>query len=381
MLVNREESALPDEEHMRRAIVMAEQGLGLTSPNPTVGCVIVKGGEVIGEGRTAPPGGPHAEVVALREAGERARGAVAYTTLEPCNHTGRTGPCSEALIAAGVAEVVYALADPHDLAAGGADRLRDAGIDVRGGILADEARALVRPWLHSLSGSPLPWTVAKIACSLDGRTATRTGDSKWITGPKARARGHDLRQRCDAVLVGVGTVLADDPGLDPRPAGVDPAPGVKVVLDTDLRTPASAKLLGTPGAVLIACGAAPNAERRAALEEAGAEVVCFPQTEGGVDLGGVLLALRERECLSVMIEGGAHVLGAAFDMSLIDEVWTFVAPVIIGGGQAAVAGEGPSRIADAYRLFDTHAEALGPDTLFRGLTAEEDTLEAPCSPD
>ena len=375
---------MTDEDRMRRALALAEEGLGRTSPNPSVGCVIVRDGVVVGEGRTAPPGGPHAEVVALRQAGARARGATAYATLEPCNHTGRTGPCAEALIEAGIGEVVYALADPNVLAAGGADRLREAGVSVRGGVLADESRALLRPWLHSLSGSPLPWTVAKFACSLDGCTATRTGDSKWITGGKARARGHDLRQACDALLVGVGTVLADDPGLDPRPEGRDPAPGLKVVLDTALRTPPEAKLLTTPGPALIACGEGPNAERRDALEAAGAEVVSFPGTEGrtrSVDVGAVLLHLRERGCLSVMIEGGASVLGSAFGTGLVDEVWAFVAPVVIGGGQPAVAGEGPALIADAYRLHGVRTEALGPDILIRGLTAEEEETEAPCSRD
>ena len=366
---------MSDEDHMRRALALAAEGLGRTSPNPAVGCVIVQGGEVVGEGTTEPPGGPHAEVVALRQAGERARGATAYTTLEPCDHTGRTGPCSVALTRAGVAEVVYALADPHEAASGGARRLAAAGVRVRGGVLADEARALVRPWLHGLGGSPLPWVTAKLACSLDGRTATRTGDSKWITGPAARARGHDLRQASDAVLVGVGTVLADDPGLDPRPEGRVPAPGLKVVLDTRLRTPPDARLLRTPGPALIACAEGADQGRADALRAAGAEVTAFP-AERSVDLGAVLLSLRERGCLSVMIEGGGRVLGSAFDTGLVDEVWAFVAPLIVGGGQPAVDGEGPARIADAYRLHAMRTEALGPDILFRGLTAPEETEAA-----
>ena len=411
---------MSDDDHMRRALALATEGLGRTSPNPTVGCVIARDGRVVGEGRTAPPGGPHAEVTALARAGDAARGAVAYTTLEPCNHTGRTGPCSEALIAAGVAEVVFAVADPNPLAAGGAARLRAAGVVVRGGILEAEGRALIRPWLHALTGAPLPWVVAKFACSLDGRTATRTGESKWITGEAARRRGHDLRQRSDAVLVGVGTVLADDPGLDPRPEGAAPAPGLKVVLDTGLRTPVDAKLLRSPGPVLIACAEGADAGRRAALEAAGAMICQAPSGQplprerskspiwgegtigrtaldaaivpspgivdadlsrgrgegrSTVDLGAVLLALRERGCQSVMIEGGARVLGSAFDMGLVDEVWAFVAPLVIGGGQPAVAGEGPARLADAFRLHDARTEALGPDVLIRGLTAAEETEE------
>ena len=372
---------MSDEAHMRRALALAAEGLGRTSPNPTVGCVIVRGGHVVGEGRTAPPGGPHAEVVALRQAGEAARGATAYTTLEPCDHTGRTGPCSLALIEAGVAEVVFALADPNPLAAGGAARLRAAGVDVRGGVLADEARALVRPWLHAVEGSPLPWVTAKFAASLDGRTATRSGASKWITGRAARARGHALRQRSDAVLVGVGTVLADDPALDPRPESVAPAPGLKVVLDTHLRTPPEARLLTSPGPVLIACGEDASEAKKAALRAAGAEILDAPLNEGRVDLGAVLLALRERDCLSVMIEGGAGVLGSAFDAGLVDEVWAFLAPLVIGGGQMAVAGDGPARLEDAFRLHDVETESLGPDILVRGLTTETQTQgsEAACS--
>ena len=372
---------MSDEAHMRRALALAAEGLGRTSPNPSVGCVLVREGRIVGEGRTQPPGGPHAEIVALREAGEAARGARCYTTLEPCDHQGRTGPCSLALIEAGVAEVIYALPDPNPLAAGGAARLRAAGVRARGGLLADEARAQLRPWLHAVAGAPRPWVTAKLAASLDGRTATRTGDSKWITGEAARARGHELRQRSDAVMVGVGTVLADDPGLDPRPEAADPAPGLKLVLDTHLRTPPTARLLRSPGPVLIACGEGAEPGARAALEAAGAEVAAFPTDGASVDLAAVLAALRARDCLCVMIEGGAALLGSAFDAGLVDEVWAFLAPVIIGGGQPAVAGQGPARLADAFRLHAVRTEALGPDILVRGLTAADahQTSEAPCS--
>ncbi|WP_081871326.1 bifunctional diaminohydroxyphosphoribosylaminopyrimidine deaminase/5-amino-6-(5-phosphoribosylamino)uracil reductase RibD [Parvularcula oceani] len=405
---------------MRRAIALARRAEGRTSPNPLVGCVLVRDGAIVGEGWHEGPGLPHAEVMALRDAGDAARGAVAYVTLEPCNHTGRTGPCSLALIEAGVSEVVYAVADPNPLAAGGAQRLRSAGIPARQGPCEDEARALIRPWLHGLA-SDLPWVTAKFAASLDGRTATRTGDSKWITGPEARARSHELRQRCDAVLVGVGTVLADDPSLDPRPQGQEPAPGLKVVLDTHLRTPADARLLTSPGRTLIACGEEADAGKADALRAAGAEVQAFPQGEplpwerstssvsgegqqrrgsgerifpspqitdldssrgGGeaaprtVDLRAVLLALRKRDCLSVMVEGGASVLGSAFDRGLVDEVWAFLAPVIIGGGQPAIAGRGPDTVAEALRLSGAVTETHGPDILIRGLTQRQ---EAACS--
>ena len=367
---------MDDEVYMRRALELARRAEGRTSPNPMVGCVLVRGGWVVGEGWHEGPGLPHAEVMALRAAGEAARGARAFVTLEPCDHTGRTRPCSLALIEAGVAEVIYALPDPNPLAAGGAARLRAAGVPARPGPCENEARELVRPWLHGLT-SPLPWVTAKIASTLDGRTATRTGESKWITGEAARARGHDLRQASDAVLIGGGTVLADDPGLDPRPKGRTPAPGLKVVLDTHLRTPPGARLLGTPGPVLIACGPEPDAGRRAALEAAGADVVPFQLTGDGPDLAAVLRHLRARDCLSVMIEGGGTLLGSAFDAGLVNEVWAFLAPMVMGGGRMAVDGFGPARLSGAFELTDFIPEALGRDMLIRGIVARRE--EAACS--
>ncbi|MBB4660038.1 diaminohydroxyphosphoribosylaminopyrimidine deaminase/5-amino-6-(5-phosphoribosylamino)uracil reductase [Parvularcula dongshanensis] len=367
---------MDETELMCRAIALAERAAGRTSPNPLVGCVLAKGGRIVGEGWHEGPGLPHAEVMALRAAGEAARGATAYVTLEPCDHTGRTGPCSLALIEAGVAEVVYAVADPNPLAAGGAMRLRAAGIPARQGPCEAQARALVRPWLHSLS-SPLPYVTAKFAGTLDGRIATRTGESKWITGPAARARAHTLRQRSDAVIVGVGTVLADDPGLDPRPEGVDPAPCLKVVLDTPLRTPPTARLLKTPGAALIACGPEPDPSRRAALEAAGAEILPLPLEAGRPSLPALLKALRARDCLSVMVEGGAGVLGTFFDRGLVDEVWAFIAPVILTGGRPAIDGHGPSSMDDVLRLDAVETEALGPDVLIRGLVPK--AQEVACS--
>ena len=338
-----------------------------------VGCVLVRDGEIVGEGWHKGPGELHAEPAALADAGE-AKGATAYVTLEPCNHFGRTPPCSEALIAAAVSEVVYACADPNPEAAGGAAKLRAAGIRVRH-VPVPEAERLIRPWLHSLRSSR-PWVAAKLAMSLDGRTATRAGDSKWITGPEARTRGHELRQHSDAIIVGVGTVLADNPSLDPRPQGVEPAPSLKVVLDTSLRTPPTAKLFSSPGSVLIATGPSPDPEKVRALETTGAEILSLPLTGGKPSLRALLAHLKERQFLRVMIEGGGTVLGAAFDEGLVDEVWAFTAPLVIGGGRPAIDGLGPQLIADAVMLDDIMTEQLGRDTLTRGIVVRK---EAACS--
>lgn len=377
-LKERDDRALDETAIILRAVELARRAEGRTAPNPMVGCVLMRDGEVIGEGWHKGPGQLHAEAAALVDAIERggdARGATAYVTLEPCNHHGRTPPCSEGLIAAGVAEVVYAVPDPNPLAAGGAERLRAAGLKVRHVPMA-EADRLARPWIYSLR-APRPWVTAKLAMSLDGRTATRSGASKWITGELARGRGHDLRQVSDAILIGVGTVLADDPGLDPRPEGREPAPSLKVILDTSLRTPPTAKLLTTPGSVLIASGPEAAPARVQALEAAGAEILPLPLEAGRLPLDMLLRHLKDRACQRVMIEGGGTLLGAAFDGGLVDEVWAFLAPTLIGGGRPAIDGMGPEGLEGAFDLDDLQTEQLGRDLLLRGVLAKRG--EAVCS--
>lgn len=359
-----------DLKMMRRAITLARRAEGMTSPNPMVGCVLVRDGVIVGEGWHKGVGTDHAEVAALKDAGEEARGATAYVTLEPCNHYGNTPPCTEGLIEAGVAEVVYAVSDPNPVAAGGAEKLNAAGIRIRQGVAEDEARAMIRPWLHSLL-SNRPYTFAKLAMTLDGRTATRTGQSKWITGPEARARGHELRQMTDAIMVGVGTVLADDPGLDPRPEGQDPRPSRKIILDTHLRLPSYSKCLTTPGPVVIACGPDADSEKRAQLEQAGVTVQSFPLKGGQVDLGPVLIWLKQQGCQSLMIEGGSKLLGSVFDSCFVDEVWAFIAPSILGGGQSAIDGQGPSLLSGLHRLDHLETEQLGADILIKGIIRQE----------
>lgn len=356
---------MDDHGYILRAVELAERAAGKTAPNPLVGCVIVRHDQIIGEGWHKGPGTPHAEPDALSHAGEDACGATAYVTLEPCNHHGNTPPCTEAFIEAEVAEVVYACADPNPLAAGGAERLRQAGVRVRH-IPVVEAERLIRPWIHGLS-SERPYTYAKLAMSLDGRTATRTGDSKWITGPEARMQGHILRQRTDAIMVGVGTVLADDPSLDPRPESLDPVPSLKVIMDTHLRTPPDARLFKSPGRVVIFTSDNASAEKYKKLSKPGVEIVPLAESAGRPSLAHALCCLKSRNCQSVMIEGGGELLGAAFDDGLVDEVWAFIAPMIIGGGKPSVNGMGPDHLVQISSLEDIIIQPCGKDIFFRGV--------------
>lgn len=323
---------------------------------------------MIAEGWHRGPGQEHAEAMALRLAGAEAQGATAYVTLEPCNHFGRTPPCANALIEADVARVVYGMRDLNPLAEGGAAALKAAGIPAELG--PAEARSacaeLIRPWVHTMK-CWRPWVTAKLAMTLDGFTATQTGESQWITGPEARQRGHDLRQRTDAIIVGIETILADDPSLDPRPDGRTPAPSRKVVLDSTLRTPPSARLLKSPGPTLIIGYETADKARAAALEDAGAEVELLSGDNNRPALPEVLRYLHGRGHVDVMIEGGGRVLGTAFDENVVDEVWAFTAPILLGGGRPAIAGTGAERLRDAFRLIQTKSETLGRDFLVRGI--------------
>lgn len=360
-----------DSQHMFRAIDLARRAEGWTSPNPMVGCVLVRNDEVVGEGWHKGPGQAHAEAMALSVAGEAAKGATAYVTLEPCNHFGRTPPCADGLIKAGVARVVFAVADPNPQAAGGAKALRDAGLAVERmeGTPAATAEELIRPWIFSLS-SDRPYVYAKWASSLDGRVATRGGQSKWITGAEARAKSHELRARTDAILVGVGTILADDPSLDARLEGRETAPALKVVLDSSGRTPLRSKLLTSPGPVLIIVSGEAHGDRLDALRGVGAEVLVAPTVHQKPDIGWVLRLLKERGLVSVMIEGGPIVLGAAIDAGVVDEVWTFLAPKILGAGTSAVLGRGAERLDDSLQLENMTINTLGTDVLIRSRVAQ-----------
>ena len=355
--------------HMERALDLARRALGYVSPNPAVGAVVVRDGEIVGEGHTQPPGGPHAEIEALRRAGDRARGAVIYTTLEPCAHHGRTPPCTQAIIDAGIAEVRSAVTDPNPRVNGaGFEQLREAGIAVHVGECAEQARDIIEAYAKHVV-TRMPFVIAKFAASLDGKIATATGDSRWITGEEARAYAHELRAASDAIMVGIGTALADDPQLTARDAHGSPLPRqpTRVVLDSAGRLPPSARMLAEPGETVVAVADAPD-ERLLALERAGARVVRAPSPSGAVDPAALLAELGSGDTTSVLVEGGGAVLGSLFDAGLVDKVVAFVAPTIIGGAGAPspVAGAGAERIADAVRLTRARTLRLGRDMAIIG---------------
>lgn len=339
--------AAVERDAMRRALDLARRGPA-HGPNPRVGCVLLApDGAVLGEGWHRGAGTPHAEVAALADArvrGADVRGATAVVTLEPCDHTGRTGPCSVALLDAGVARVVHAVADPNPLAVGGAARLRAAGVDVTAGVEEDAARALLRPWLRAV-GRGRPYVTLKTASTLDGRVAAADGTSRWITSPQARAHAHALRAEVDALVVGTGTALADDPALTARtPDGSLAAhQPLRVVVGTrDL--PAGGRLAGPGGEVLHLRTRDPRA---------------------------VLAALHEREARHVLVEGGPTLAAAFLRAGVVDEVHAYVAPVLLGAGRPAVADLGVGTIADAVRLHPRAVLPLGPDVLVVADTEEE----------
>jgi len=344
---------------LRRAVVLSGRALGSTSPNPPVGAVVLDAaGTVVGEGWTSPPGGPHAEVAALRQAGSAARGGTAVVTLEPCRHTGRTGPCTTALLAAGVARVVLACADPTESAGGGAELLRAAGVDVETGVLAAEvARGPLEGWLTSRR-TGRPFVTWKYAATLDGRSAATDGSSRWITGEPARVDVHRLRSEVDAVLAGSGTVLADDPQLDVRPdlqAAADRQP-LRVLVDTRARIPVTARALTGSRPALVVHGPqvqAPAYPSAATVRTDGA---------GQVDPLALLSLLQEEHgVVSVLLEGGPTLAGAFVGRGLVDRVVAYVAPILLGDGPPALGHAGVGTITDARRLRIDDVTRIGED--------------------
>ena len=320
-------SSAADYEFMAHALRLAELGLYSSTPNPRVGCVIVKDGVVVGEGWHRRAGEAHAEIHALHAAGEQARGATAYVTLEPCSHHGRTPPCAEALIAAGVAHVVAAMQDPNPQVSGrGLALLRDAGIAVDCGVLGSQAQELNIGFVSRMTRGR-PWLRLKLAASLDGKTALENGASQWITGTEARQDGHRFRARACAILSGIGTVRDDDPQLNVRGVETERQP-LKVVLDSRLELPLNAKLLNG-GSVLVVC-ALDDAARSAALRQRGAEVLCLPNPEGKVDLPALMVELGRRGINEVHGEGGSRLNGALLVAGLVDEFLIYLAPCLIG---------------------------------------------------
>jgi diaminohydroxyphosphoribosylaminopyrimidine deaminase/5-amino-6-(5-phosphoribosylamino)uracil reductase len=353
---------------MTRALALAERGLFTTTPNPRVGCVIVRDGRVVGEGWHARAGEPHAEVHALGAAGEAARGATAYVTLEPCSHHGRTPPCADALIAAGVARVVAAMRDPNPRVAGrGFDLLRAAGIDVAHGLLEREAAALNVGFVARMSRGR-PWLRMKIAASLDGRTALANGASQWITGPEARADGHRWRARACAILTGIGTVKDDDPLLNVR--GLDtPRQPLRILVDSRLETPLDARILGG-GNVLIATAIDDDA-RRAALRERGAEVVVLPNASGKVELADLAVELGRRELNEVHVEAGFKLNGSLLAAGLVDELLVYVAPSVLGDASRGMFNLRPFDSLDArIRLEFMETCMIGHDLRVRATVTQ-----------
>lgn len=358
------------EEYMRLALELAEQARGRTSPNPLVGAVIVKDGQIVGRGYHQKAGTPHAEVHALREAGELARGASMYVTLEPCSHYGRTPPCSRAVIEAGLSEVYVAMADPNPRVAGeGIRQLRDAGIKVEVGILEAAARRMNEIFIKYITAKQ-PFVLLKTAMTLDGKIAARTGHARWVTGPEARFRVHRIRDEYDAILVGVNTVLDDDPELNcrlPDGSGHDP---VRLVLDTRARTPLNARILrvDSPAPTIIVTTDLAPAENIRRLKAVGAEIITMTSRDGRVDLPELLVDLGRREISSLLVEGGAEVSAAFLGAGLVDKVLWFIAPKIIGGRDAPgpVAGTGLARMDEALALRDISWGQAGNDFYMEG---------------
>jgi diaminohydroxyphosphoribosylaminopyrimidine deaminase/5-amino-6-(5-phosphoribosylamino)uracil reductase len=343
-------------EAMRRAITLAARGLGATSPNPVVGSVILDtAGQVVGEGWHQRAGGPHAEVHALRAAGERARGGTAVVTLEPCNHTGRTGPCAQALIEAGIARVVYAVADPTPDATGGAATLAAAGIDVEGGPLMEEAARGNEVWLTSVR-EQRPFVLWKYAATLDGRIAAADGTSRWISSPESRADVHRLRAEADAVVVGSGTLRADDPHLAVRGVQGDFTQPLRVVVDTNAKVTRDARVLDAAAPTLIAV--AVDADTRHLPE---AVITRLPRAERGLAVPDLLADLHARGVRSVLLEGGPTLAGGFVAAGAVDKVVGYLAPALLGAGSAALAESGITTVGEALRLDVTEFVTIGPD--------------------
>lgn len=356
---------------MTQALALAARGLYTTTPNPRVGCVLAKDGQVVGEGWHVRAGEPHAEIHALRAAGENARGATAYVTLEPCSHHGRTPPCADALIAAGVKRVVAAMRDPNPLVAGrGLDRLAAAGIQVASGLLEAEAIELNIGFVSRMVRGR-PWLRIKTGCSLDGRTALPDGQSKWITSAASRSDVQQLRARSCAMLTGIGTVLLDDPQLTVRELDTGRQP-LRVIVDSQLRMPPDAQILRTPGVLIVCCDADPA--RTQLLQEAGAEILPLPDSDGRVDLRALIEMLGKRGCNEVTVEAGAALVGALLKADLVDEWVLYQAPVLIGDPARGVANLGLHNLTQKLAPRVLEKNDCGPDLRWTLRFTELNTL-------
>lgn len=353
---------------MSRAIELARRGLGHVEPNPMVGCVIVRDGTIVGEGWHQRFGGPHAEIEALAAAGDRARGADVYVTLEPCCHLGKTGPCTKALITAGVARVAIGCQDPNPQVAGnGLAELRTAGVSVETNVLSEQTAELIAPFAKLVT-TGRPWVIAKWAITLDGKIASRTGDSQWISNEASRTVVHQLRGRVDAILVGRGTVERDDPQLTARPPGARTA--MRVVLDSNAQLSSTSKMVESIGEapLLVAVSEEAPTECRNRLEACGAEILVLVGSDSTTRIAALLDEMGRRQMTNLLVEGGAQVLGTLLDLSAIDEVHTFIAPKLLGGAEApsAIASLGLANMTEALQLKNPNVERLGDDVYISG---------------
>jgi diaminohydroxyphosphoribosylaminopyrimidine deaminase / 5-amino-6-(5-phosphoribosylamino)uracil reductase len=352
-----------DRAYMRRALRLAERGRGLVSPNPLVGAVVVRDDRIVGEGFHSGPGMPHAEIEALAQAGDRARGAVLFSTLEPCDHFGRTGPCTRAIVDAGIRRVVSAMADPNPIVDGrGHARLREAGLEVESGVRRQDAARLIEAYAkHVRTG--IPFVTWKVAASLDGKVAARDGTSRWVTGEAARCDVHRLRGDSDAIVVGAGTALADDPSLTVRDPSYRGRPPLRVLVDARGRVPAIGRLFTDDAPTLVATTDAASLERREAWRGAGAEVVTFEAEGDLVPFDALLRQLGKRDVASVLLEGGPTLAWSAVRDGGVDKLVLYLAPTLVGGRDAptVLGGEGFAPIADALGLRIRSLELVGDD--------------------
>jgi diaminohydroxyphosphoribosylaminopyrimidine deaminase / 5-amino-6-(5-phosphoribosylamino)uracil reductase len=359
-----------DELYMRHALDLARKGEGRTCPNPPVGAVIVSGGKIVGSGFHPAAGQSHAEIFALREAGEQARDATAYVTLEPCSHQGRTGPCADALVEAGISRVVVGIQDPNPLVAGrGLARLREHDIAVQIGPAESECRRLLAPFAkHIVTG--IPFVTMKAAVTLDGKTATSQGESQWISNEQSRQLAHQLRNRVDGIMVGVGTVLRDNPRLTTRIDGVG-RDTLRIVVDSTLRTPLQAAIVTTESAArtLIATTPVASRDKIRELEKAGVEILVCNEREGsGVDLHDLMRQLGQYPLQHLMLEGGAILNQSFLKAGLVDRCMVFVAPLLLGGsdGKGIFSGYGPQHLSGAVQLTDLRMTEMAGDILIEG---------------
>jgi diaminohydroxyphosphoribosylaminopyrimidine deaminase / 5-amino-6-(5-phosphoribosylamino)uracil reductase len=361
-------------DFMEQAISLARLALGNVSPNPSVGAVLVRDGRVVGQGFTQPPGGHHAEIVAIEQAGENARGSTLYVTLEPCCNFGRTPPCTQAIISAGISEVRMAMIDPNPAVAGkGKDELEAAGIKTFVGDHEDRAQQLVEAYAKYIT-TGMPFITVKFAMSLDGKIATCTGDSKWISNDESRQFAHSLRYASDAIMTGANTVLADNPHLTARGAGgrggTTKKQPLRVIVDGKGRTPQNARLFHEAGNTILAFGRPTTPSEKEAFAALQAEVLEFPSVEGVIELKPLFKMLGARQLTSVLVEAGGILTGSLFDQKLVDKVYAFIAPVIIGGNaKTPVAGSGVSNLSDAFKLQKVSITNFGTDTLVAGYIA------------